>query len=108
MTESQQNRINLLKSYLEDDAQDPFLHFALAKEFEKLGDGERALEKYLFLLTEHSDYVGTYYHLGKLYEKIAEPGKAQATYEEGIEVALAQKDNHSASELQGALDLLTA
>ena len=32
------------------------------------------------LIKDHPDYVGTYYHLGKLYEKNQEPDKAIETY----------------------------
>jgi tetratricopeptide (TPR) repeat protein len=46
--------------------------------------------------------VGTYYHLGKLYERLGRTDDAIDTYEQGIEVARAQKAQKDLSELQDA------
>ena len=100
------DRIKSLLSFLKESPNDPFLHFALAKEWEGQGDFQRSLEKYEFLRMHHPDYVGTYYHLGKLYEHFDRQEDAMQCYEEGIKVANAAKDMHSASELRGALDEL--
>ncbi len=97
------NRMDLLRQYLDESPDDPFLIFALAKEFEKIGDDELALEKYRQLKEEHADYVGTYYHLGKLLVRIDQIGDASKVYRKGINVAKAQNDLHSRSELEGAL-----
>ncbi len=108
MTQSQDiSRLARLKSFVDEDPNDPFLHFALAKEYEKLEDEEQALHCYLHLVSNHDDYVGTYYHLGKLYERRQDFEKAILTYTQGLEMAKIAKDSHSASELQGALDLIT-
>ena len=108
MTQSQGNsRLNRLRSFVDEDPTDPFLHFALAKEYEKLNEEEQALQRYLHLVSNHDNYVGTYYHLGKLYERRQDFEKAVSTYSKGLEVARLVKDTHSASELQGALDLIS-
>jgi len=96
-------RIDLLRQYLEESPEDPFLLFALAKEFEKMGDRKRALEKYQQLKTDHPDYVGTYYHLGKLLLEEGLSAEASEAYRTGIAVAKKQSDLHSRSELEGAL-----
>jgi hypothetical protein len=44
--------------------------------------------------------VGTYYHLGKLYEALNRKDDAIKTYETGMKVAKEQRDNHAFSELQ--------
>ncbi len=49
------------------------------------------------------EYVGVYYHLAKLYVEFGENQKALETYKKGIEVAEAQNDAHSKSELAEAL-----
>jgi uncharacterized protein YdcH (DUF465 family) len=46
--------------------------------------------------------VGTYYHLGKLYEQLDRPDDAIATYEQGITVAREQGAQKDLSELQDA------
>ena len=99
-------RIKLLETYLLESPQDPFLHFALAREWQGLGQLEKALEKYEYLLGTYPEYVGTYYHLGKLYEQFDRNPDAIKCYEAGIKVATAARDSHSAGELRGALDEL--
>lgn len=100
------DRISLLTSYLEDSPQDPFLHFALAKEYENMGDLGKAIEKYEYLINQHSDYVGTYYHAGKIYEKVLKYDRALECYDLGLEQANKVRDRHSASELSEAKESL--
>ena len=45
------------------------------------------------LLHDHEDYLPTYYHCGKLYEKLNKKEEAIACYEKGI--LLSKKQNHS-------------
>ncbi|MDH3650404.1 MAG: tetratricopeptide repeat protein [Saprospiraceae bacterium] len=97
------SKIALLEQYLRDSPQDPFLHFAMAKEYEKLGDWELSLNKYLHLVREHPDYVGTYYHLGRLYMHLDKASEARATVNAGIACAEKLDDRHSASELEELL-----
>jgi hypothetical protein len=48
-------------------------------------------------------YVGTYYHLGKLYEKTGQTeGCIGYLSEKGWQAAREKKDMHAFSELQGA------
>lgn len=100
------NRINQLKSFLEESPKDPFLHFALAKEYENLDDLDLAIEKYEFLIREHSSYVGTYYHAGKIYEKTANYARALECYDLGLQEAGKAGDRHSAAELGEAKEML--
>ena len=91
-----------LYTFLEKSPKEPFIVFAIAKEYEKLDDKLKALEYYQRLVAETPDYVGTYYHLGKLQEQLGEDAQAFATYKRGIEVAKKAGDKHSLSELAGA------
>ena len=86
-------RISRLLEFLENEPNDPFLNYAL---------GERALALTYFedLISKHPDYVGTYYHLGKLYETLGRKEEAITTYKNGIEVANKQQNAHARSELQ--------
>lgn len=99
-------RIEQLKSFLENDTEDSFLRFALAQEYTKIGTLKAALDEYIYILKNDPDYVGLYYHLGKLYEELSEPANAILTYKAGIDVAKKVPDFHSISELQGALSNL--
>ncbi len=47
-------------------------------------------------------YIGSYYHLGKLHERLGDEEKAIKIYERGMEEAKKAGDNHTYNELQGA------
>ncbi|MFB6272516.1 MAG: tetratricopeptide repeat protein [Salinibacter sp.] len=96
------NRLAQLKSFYEEDPEDPFTRYALAQEHLKHDHTERALALFEELVETTPDYVGTYYHLGKLYEQLGRTDDALDTYERGIEVAREQGEQKSLSELQDA------
>jgi tetratricopeptide (TPR) repeat protein len=96
----QSSRLEKLLEFLQNEPNDEFLQYALATEYLRLNDTEKALQYYECLLKNHPDYVGTYYHLGKLYEALNRKGEAISTYEKGMETAKRKRDNHAFSELQ--------
>ncbi len=98
----QSTRLTKLLEFFAAEPNDPFLLYALATEYNSLNDAEKAFEYYHKLIDEHPDYVGTYYHLGKLYEKESQTDKAVDIYKRGLVAARAKNDNHAFSELQGA------
>ena len=98
----QNTRLAKLLEFLKNDPNDSFILYALATEYNTLNDTEKAFMYYLKLVNDHPDYVGTYYHLGKLYEKESEKEKAIEIYQKGMLAARAKRDMHSLSELQGA------
>jgi len=97
------SKIALLESFLKQDPNDEFTRFALAMELKKSGDIEKSESVYCDLLELDPDYVGAYYHLGKLYEESGRLELAQQTYKTGIDIAHKVNDLHAASELQQAL-----
>ena len=68
--------------------------------FGRTAQTDKALQYYENLVNKHPDYVGTYYHLGKLYEALNRKPDAISTYEKGMEIAKQKRDNHAFSELQ--------
>lgn len=96
------SRLAQLKELLKGTPTDSFLLFGLAKEYEALGELYLAKEHYLKIVSTSPDYVGVYYHLGKLHESLDEPDDAIQTYIKGMEVAQALGDAHAKSELAGA------
>lgn len=68
----------------------------------KLNEVDNALFYYKELLAEHPDYVGTYYHLAKLYEALNRLEEAVAVYERGLAAAQRAGDGHAYSELLAA------
>jgi Tfp pilus assembly protein PilF len=96
------DRIAKLKEYLEKTPEDSFLQHALALEYIKLGDDETARKFFENLLELNPGYVGSYYHLGKLWERAGNSKTAIEVYEKGMKVAKAAGDGHAYNELQAA------
>ena len=97
------DRLNILLQYHEEDPDDNFIRFALASEYVKVGDDHTARVWFEALRDHDPDYVGTYYHLGKLYERLGEKQQALETYRTGADIATKLSDFHARSELQSAL-----
>ena len=97
------NKLKKLALLIQKNPDDSFSKFALALEFIKIGNNEKALALFINIEKSDPDYVGLYYHLGKLYYEIGENKKAIDTYKKGIEISTNQQDNHAKSELQSAL-----
>lgn len=100
-------RLDQLFKFLKDRPDDSFLLFAVAKEYEGIGDEDNAKAYYLKLTDSDPDYVGTYYHLGKLYERAEEFELATVTYQKGMEVAKSAGDRHAYGELMGAYEMIS-
>jgi len=97
------SRLLYLNKLLEATPNDSFLLFAIAKEHETAGDDAQSLSFYLRLKEADPTYIGTYYHLGKLYELQENFQNAILTYKQGIEISRQAGDRHAQNELQGAL-----
>lgn len=101
MTEiKQNNRIQQLETLLAEDENDSFIIFALAKEYEKLEELEKATEILESLHSKDPNYVGLYYHLGTLYHERSLTEKAIQICQEGIDICKSLGDLHALSELQ--------
>ena len=98
------DRIAKIKEFLVANPADNFLRHALALEYMKLGEDAAARELFEAILTESPDYVGSYYHLAKLLEKMEERELAIEWYEKGMAAAKQAGDNHAYSELQAAYE----
>lgn len=98
------DRIEKLKEYLKATPKDNFLRHALALEYIKIGEDLKARILFEEILFDSPDYVGSYYHLAKLLEKLEQPELAIKWYEKGMEVAKKAKDNHAYNELQAAYE----
>lgn len=99
-------RVDQIKAFLLDTPGDAFLQHALALEYIKLGEEEEARKLFENILSADPDYVGSYYHLGKLYERLQQPQAALETYATGMEYARKLGDRHAGNELQAAKEEL--
>ena len=98
------SRIEKLLEYMKTAEKDSFLQHALALEYIKIDEDEKARSLFNELLLREPTYVGSYYHLGKLLERAGNFDKAIRIYKRGMEEAKKAGDNHSYNELQGALE----
>ncbi len=98
------SKIEQLLEFLEEDPNDSFTLYALALEYEKC-DAAKAAGYYDLLLKDHPDYLATYYHAGKFYEK-TDKERAKKIYTMGKALALKHGKIKASSELQNALNLL--
>lgn len=96
------DRIQKLLEFLKQSEGDSFLQHALALEYIKIGNDSEALRLFTNVIDNDPAYVGTYYHLGKLYEKSGSTEKAIEIYEKGMLEAKKAGDQHSYNELMGA------
>jgi len=97
-----ESRLDKLLRFLQESPKDSFLAFAIAKEYETAGQINKALNYYNNLKNNDPEYIGVYYHLGKIYEMIQQETLAKETYTQGINLAKKQGDFHSLSELNNA------
>jgi tetratricopeptide (TPR) repeat protein len=100
------DRIEKLKQLMEANPADSFVQHALALEYIKLGDDEEAKKVFEQLLKENENYVGSYYHLGKLLERMNAREDAVQWYEKGMLKAKENGDHHAYNELRGAYEEL--
>lgn len=98
------DRISTLKQFLEKSPDDPFLQHGLALEYVKMNDDQEARIVFQQILLKDPSYVGSYYHLAKLLERIGETEQAISVYENGMLVAKEIRDQHAFNELKAACD----
>ncbi len=98
------DRIEKLKAFLAQNPADSFVQHALALEYIKLDRDSEARELFETILARDEKYIGSYYHLAKLLERIEAKEEAIACYEKGMKMAKEAGDNHAYNELQGAYD----
>ncbi len=100
------SRIEKLLEFLQTTGKDSFLQHALALEYIKIEQDAEALKLFNEILDREPGYIGSYYHLGKLWERLGEDAKAIVVYQKGMEQAKAAGDNHAYNELQMAKEEL--
>jgi Tfp pilus assembly protein PilF len=98
------DRITQIQAFLKEEPEDNFLQHALALEYIKIGNDADAKKLFEEILNRDPGYVGTYYHLGKLLERIGETQQAIQIYKKGMGIAKSASDAHAFNELQAACE----
>lgn len=96
-----EDRISLLKKFIEEEPHNPFNRYALAMEYYKT-EPATALGLLEQLLIEHPDYLPTYYKAAHLYWEINNWELAEKTFLTGLELAAQQNDQKALLELRSA------
>lgn len=97
-------RVEKLKEFLNGNPDDSFLKHALALEYIKTGDDSAARLLFEEILEKDPAYIGSYYHLAKLFERSGSMEMAVKWYEKGMEAAKAAGDQHALNELRMACE----
>ncbi|WP_298390681.1 hypothetical protein [Hydrotalea sp.] len=98
------NRIEQLNNFLKENPKDNFVRHSLALEYIKMGDDLKARILFEEILDDSPDYVGSYYHLAKLLERLHQTNLAIEWYEKGMLAARHANDMHAYKELQSAYE----
>ena len=97
-------RVERIKEMLAANPNDSFLQHALALEYIKIEEDERARELFQNLLKNDENYIGSYYHLAKLLERNNKIEDAKEVYEQGMLKAKECGDMHTYNELRTAYE----
>jgi Tfp pilus assembly protein PilF len=99
-------RLEILQSMLERNPADGFSRYGLAMEYVNSGHLLTAVDEFVKLLEHNPNYAAAYFHGGQTLEKLGRIDDARGLYRKGIEVTSGICDDHTRSELQGALEAL--
>jgi len=94
-------RLDQLLDFLKDDPNDAFTIYAIATEY-NTSNPDKALVYYEILLSQHVDYLATYYHAAILYADLGKSEEAELTFKKGIALAQSQNESLALRELQNA------
>lgn len=106
MTSRNDHKVSRLAKAIKKDPEDIFSKFALALELLKEGRVKKAQILFEAVLRQDPEYLGVYYHLGKLYQSIGMYDEALKLYETGIEQASKNNEIRTKSELYEAIEQL--
>jgi Tfp pilus assembly protein PilF len=99
-----EERIKALKEFLAKDPDDSFSRYALALEYNGMGESESAISALKELLQRDTKYIAAYQQLGQIYCKLNKTSDAKRFYRKGIEVAEGANDIHAKQEMEEELE----
>ena len=101
------SRLDELEALLDQQPDDPFLIYALAREYELQLATMQALLMYEHLVTNYPAYIATYYQYAKLLHTAGNRHEAKRLLEKGIEMGIQEKDHHAVAEMKSLLQFWT-
>lgn len=98
-------RVELLKKFHDEDANDPFPIYGLAMEYLHEQPDE-AWALFDILLAQHADYLPVYYTAAHFLLEQGNEDLAKDLLKKGIELSITQKNDKATRELRSALEQL--
>ncbi|EOZ98485.1 hypothetical protein A33Q_1139 [Indibacter alkaliphilus LW1] len=98
---SKMSRLEMLKSFTEQEPENPFNWYALALEYKEL-DLDQSIELFSKLLKQFPAYLPTYYQAAEVFADLGKISEANGIYINGIKLAQSQQNNHALRELKNA------
>jgi Tfp pilus assembly protein PilF len=98
------DRISQIMAFLKESPEDSFLQHALALEYVKKGDDVAARALFEEVLARDPGYVGSYYHLAGLLERMGELQLAIHWYEQGMKAASVAGEQKAYNELKAGYE----
>ena len=95
------DRIQLLKTYILEEPENPFNYYALGLEIREK-DPLEAAEMFDYVLEKFPNYLPAYFPSAHFFFELNELEKAKQIFEKGIDLALATKEEKALRELRNA------
>jgi tetratricopeptide (TPR) repeat protein len=101
-----QTRLESLKQLLVEDPNDSFTRYAIALEYNWLGEPETAINFLREVIDRDATYLPAYHQLGQICIRLNRTEEAKQIYKKGIELAQATGDTHAKEEMTEELEEL--
>ncbi|MDQ3017172.1 MAG: tetratricopeptide repeat protein [Bacteroidota bacterium] len=99
------SRLAELETLLDQNPDDPFIIYALAREYEQNMATMQALLMYEHLVNQYPDYIATYYQYAKLLYTAGNKKEGIRLLQAGVEQGIIAKDMHAVGEMKGMLQV---
>lgn len=102
------SRLESVRKMLQDEPDDVFLNFALAMEYLKAGQLEKALTQFACVRNLDPDHVPAYLQAGQALVTLGRKEEAKTMLTEGVAAAERKGDRHAADQMRSIRNLLDA
>jgi Tfp pilus assembly protein PilF len=100
------SRLESLKQLLVEDPNDSFTRYAIALEYNSIGEPETAMNFLKEVIDRDATYLPAYHQLGQICARLNRTEEAKQVYRKGIELAQATGDIHAKEEMTEELEEL--
>ncbi len=97
-----------LQQMLDAEPGDPFLLYAIAQEYQKKGDHERAIETYRACIERDDGQIYAYYHAARSLDAVGRGNEAAALLRSALAHPACRNDPKAREELTALLETLDA